>query len=76
MTEPSKCAFPEYNKYSKYKYCHMLCVNAPGKSCSPCPARYQYNHTEDVCKPKEYNYSSPTVLAKKTQAGAIIIGAY
>ncbi|XP_017975794.1 PREDICTED: wall-associated receptor kinase-like 5 [Theobroma cacao] len=72
--EPSKCAFPEYNKYSKYKYCHMLCVNAPGKSCSPCPARYQYNHTEDVCKPKEYNYSSPTVLAKKTQAGAIIIG--
>ncbi|XVF65399.1 hypothetical protein PTKIN_Ptkin09bG0245600 [Pterospermum kingtungense] len=36
---------------AKYKYCHVLCLNAPGKYCSsPCPDRYEYSSTEDSCE--------------------------
>ncbi|KAK8548349.1 hypothetical protein V6N12_061263 [Hibiscus sabdariffa] len=36
----------------KYKYCYMICLNAPGNNCSSsCPDGYKYSSTEDMCKP-------------------------
>ncbi|GMJ02140.1 hypothetical protein HRI_003883200 [Hibiscus trionum] len=38
----------------KYKYCHMLCFNTPGRYCSrqSCPVGYQYNNTGLRCEPE------------------------
>ncbi|KAE8714509.1 Nucleic acid-binding proteins superfamily isoform 1 [Hibiscus syriacus] len=55
----------------KYKYCHMLCFNAPDSNCSSsCPVGYEY--IEDMCKP-----ISPSIVAKERKRShnlPIIVG--
>ncbi|KAK8623956.1 hypothetical protein V6N13_065316 [Hibiscus sabdariffa] len=53
-----------------YKYCHMLCLNTPGKYCSSksCPFGYKYNNTGLRC---ELKISSP---GKSWNWNIIIIG--
>ncbi|XVF65415.1 hypothetical protein PTKIN_Ptkin09bG0247200 [Pterospermum kingtungense] len=58
---------------AKYKYCYLLCLNAPGNYCnsSTCPDRFGYSSTEDLCKPIP---ESPTKMPKKSQNWLIITG--
>ncbi|KAK8682457.1 hypothetical protein V6N13_054845 [Hibiscus sabdariffa] len=55
----------------KYKYCYMLCFNAPGNNClSSCPVGYEY--IQDMCKPV-----SPSIVAKEPKRShnvPIIVG--
>ncbi|XVE81198.1 hypothetical protein DITRI_Ditri15bG0043600 [Diplodiscus trichospermus] len=47
--ETGKCG----DSSPRYKYCHMLCLNTPGKYCtSPCPDKYRYESTSDRCEPR------------------------
>ena len=68
MTERGKCG--DLN----YRYCHMLCLNAPGNYCSsPCPDGYEYSSTEDGCYPIYVPDVSPE-LPTKLRNLPIIIG--
>ncbi|XP_022722500.1 wall-associated receptor kinase-like 1 [Durio zibethinus] len=44
----------------KYRYCDMLCLNAPDDYCSsPCPYSYQYSSADDSCNRVDSTPSSP-----------------
>ncbi|XVE81200.1 hypothetical protein DITRI_Ditri15bG0043800 [Diplodiscus trichospermus] len=51
--ETHTCGEPEY------KYCHMLCLNAPGNYCSSCPDQYQYSSAKDRCNPIDLTPRKP-----------------
>ncbi|XP_022722173.1 putative wall-associated receptor kinase-like 13 [Durio zibethinus] len=65
----------------KYRYCCMLCLNAPGNYCSlGCPDGYEYASSDDGCiptefptkKPKESPKESPTKKPKESSNSSII----
>ncbi|KAL4386196.1 hypothetical protein GQ457_09G000140 [Hibiscus cannabinus] len=62
---------------SKYRFCHMLCLNTPHNYCSSeyCPPEFEYNRTSYRCEPKNITSSmfSPSVFSEKIRKLVIII---